>query len=94
MRALIKPWSPHQKADWQYAMHTQRQQLQPPSRRVAYLPGRRCSSSLVVVMAATADGPRRTVLWFRNDLRVHDSATIHEAVQRVKAGQTDEVQWP
>jgi hypothetical protein len=42
-------------------------------------------------MAATAEGPRRTVLWFRNDLRLHDSATVHEAAQRVKAGQSDEV---
>ena len=45
-------------------------------------------------MAATADSPRRTVLWFRNDLRVHDSATVHEAAQRVKAGDSNEVRAP
>ena len=42
-------------------------------------------------MAGGNEGPRRTVLWFRNDLRVHDSVTVHEAAQRVKNGQSDEV---
>jgi len=70
---------------------TQRLHWKPVSHRAAYLPSRRSASSLVVVMAAVNDQPRRTVLWFRNDLRVHDSVTVHEAAQRVKNGQSDEV---
>ena len=43
-------------------------------------------------MATGAEAPSRTVLWFRNDLRVHDNAIVHEAAQRVKTGQSQEVQ--
>ena len=33
----------------------------------------------------------RVVLWFRNDLRLHDNAIVHEAAQRVKTGKATEV---
>ena len=83
-----------QAADQSNVVSTQRRHWLPAARRSAYLPSPRGSSSLVVVMAAGAEGPRRTVLWFRNDLRVHDSATVHEAAQLVKAGKSDEVHRP
>jgi hypothetical protein len=47
-------------------------------------------------IAAMADGQagggaRRIVLFFRNDLRVRDNVIVHQAVQKVKAGEYDEV---
>uniref|UniRef100_A0A383W805 Photolyase/cryptochrome alpha/beta domain-containing protein n=1 Tax=Tetradesmus obliquus TaxID=3088 RepID=A0A383W805_TETOB len=36
-------------------------------------------------------GARRIVLFFRNDLRVRDNVIVHQAVQKVKAGEYDEV---
>lgn len=36
-------------------------------------------------------GPRRIVLFFRNDLRIRDNVIVHQAVQKVKAGEYDEV---
>lgn len=30
------------------------------------------------------NGPRRLVLWFRNDLRLHDNAVVAEAVRAVR----------
>jgi hypothetical protein len=39
----------------------------------------------------TPGGPRRLVLWFRNDLRLHDNYIVHEAVQLVKSKQYDDV---
>jgi deoxyribodipyrimidine photolyase len=35
--------------------------------------------------------PRRIVLWFRNDLRLRDSAIVHQAVQKLQAKKFDEV---
>jgi deoxyribodipyrimidine photolyase len=35
---------------------------------------------------STAPGIRRAVLWFRNDLRVHDSAIVHRAGALAAAG--------
>ncbi|KAG2435381.1 hypothetical protein HXX76_007453 [Chlamydomonas incerta] len=40
---------------------------------------------------ATAGGGQRLVLWFRNDLRLHDNYIVHEAAQRVKRGEASEV---
>ncbi|GIL83479.1 hypothetical protein Vretimale_11168 [Volvox reticuliferus] len=40
---------------------------------------------------ATAGGGKRVVLWFRNDLRLHDNYIVHDAVQRVKRGEASEV---
>jgi deoxyribodipyrimidine photo-lyase len=39
----------------------------------------------------TGAGARRIVLFFRNDLRLRDNVIVHEAVQKVKAGEYDEV---
>jgi deoxyribodipyrimidine photo-lyase len=36
-------------------------------------------------------GPRRIVLWFRNDLRLRDNAIVHTAVQKLQAKEFDEV---
>jgi deoxyribodipyrimidine photo-lyase len=36
-------------------------------------------------------GPRRLVLWFRNDLRLLDNYIVHEAVQKIKANEYDDV---
>ena len=50
----------------------------------------------VAVMATTqaaAGSGSRLVLWFRNDLRVHDNVIVHEAAQRVRAGKADEVRY-
>ena len=41
--------------------------------------------------AMASGGPRRLVLWFRNDLRLRDNSLLHEAVQRVKAKEFDDV---
>nr|QIQ49259.1 DASH cryptochrome [Volvox carteri f. nagariensis] len=41
-------------------------------------------------MAAAGCG-KRVVLWFRNDLRLHDNYIVHDAVQRVKRGEASEV---
>lgn len=38
-----------------------------------------------------SSGPRRIILWFRNDLRLRDNAIVHQAVQKVKAKEYDEV---
>jgi hypothetical protein len=40
---------------------------------------------------ATSSDPRRIILWFRNDLRLRDNVIIHEAVQKVQAGEYSEV---
>ncbi|GLC48551.1 hypothetical protein PLESTB_000110200 [Pleodorina starrii] len=40
---------------------------------------------------ATAGGGKRVVLWFRNDLRLHDNYIVHDAAQRVKRGEASEV---
>ncbi len=46
-------------------------------------------------MASAAAGgsgsSKRMVLWFRNDLRLHDNAIVAEAVKAVRAKQVDEV---
>ncbi len=34
---------------------------------------------------------QRAVLWFRNDLRLHDNAIVAEAAQAVKNGKLSEV---
>jgi deoxyribodipyrimidine photo-lyase len=39
----------------------------------------------------TGGGARRIVLFFRNDLRLRDNVIVHQAVQKVKAGEYDEV---
>jgi hypothetical protein len=36
-------------------------------------------------------GPRRIILWFRNDLRLRDNAIVHTAVQKLHAKEFDEV---
>lgn len=39
-----------------------------------------------------ADGSKkRVVLWFRNDLRLHDNYIVNQAVQKVKSQQYNEV---
>jgi deoxyribodipyrimidine photo-lyase len=40
---------------------------------------------------AASSSPRRILLWFRNDLRLRDNVIINEAIQKVQAGQYDEV---
>lgn len=42
------------------------------------------------VMTAAASG-KRAVLWFRNDLRLHDNAIIAEAAKKVQSGDVTEV---
>lgn len=46
--------------------------------------------SAIVDMDRTNNN-RRVVLWFRNDLRIHDNEIIHQAVQRVSQGKAAEV---
>ena len=42
--------------------------------------------------ASSADNKaKRVVLWFRNDLRLHDNAIIDAAVRRVQSGAATEV---
>lgn len=41
-------------------------------------------------MAAAGKGGR-VILWFRNDLRLHDNAIVAEAQKRVQAGTASEV---
>jgi deoxyribodipyrimidine photo-lyase len=45
--------------------------------------------------AAGAPAPpprrRRLIAWLRSDLRLHDNVVLHEAAQRVKKGEADEV---
>lgn len=41
--------------------------------------------------SSEAAGPRRIILWFRNDLRVRDNVIVHQAVQKLKAKEYDEV---
>lgn len=36
-------------------------------------------------------GPRRLVLWFRNDLRLHDNPMVSSALQKLKAKEVDDV---
>ena len=43
---------------------------------------------------AQSGGGSRAVLWFRNDLRLHDNAIVAEAAQRVKSGKISEVPAP
>lgn len=40
---------------------------------------------------SSAAAPRRIILWFRNDLRLRDNVIVHQAVQKVKAQEYDEV---
>lgn len=42
-------------------------------------------------MSGSPSGPRRIILWFRNDLRLRDNAIIHTAVQKLQAKEFDEV---
>ena len=42
-------------------------------------------------MAQEAVQKTRIILWFRDDLRLHDNATVHTAVSRVKSKQAAEV---
>ena len=42
-------------------------------------------------MAQDALQKSRIILWFRDDLRLHDNATVHTAVSRVKSNQAAEV---
>lgn len=56
--------------------------------RLSASPTRR---TLCVRVMATAGGGQRLVLWFRNDLRLHDNYIVHEAAQRVKRGEASEV---
>lgn len=65
-------------------------QTRPPPvhrlRRVRY------SSAGAAAMAQNGGGSGgRAVLWFRNDLRLHDNAIVAEAAQRVKSGKVSEV---
>ena len=41
--------------------------------------------------AGGGGAPQRAVLWFRNDLRLHDNAIVAEAAQAVKNGKLSEV---
>ena len=50
----------------------------------------RYMATMATTQAAAGSGSR-LVLWFRNDLRLHDNVIVHEAAQRVKAGKADEV---
>lgn len=36
-------------------------------------------------------GGKRAILWFRNDLRLHDNVIVAEAARRVQAGSVAEV---
>lgn len=54
-------------------------------------PAVRQARSLCVRVMATAGGGKRVVLWFRNDLRLHDNYIVHDAAQRVKRGEYSEV---
>eukprot|EP01026_Neomeris_dumetosa_P030046 TRINITY_DN2414_c0_g1_i14.p1 TRINITY_DN2414_c0_g1~~TRINITY_DN2414_c0_g1_i14.p1 ORF type:complete len:735 (-),score=48.41 TRINITY_DN2414_c0_g1_i14:262-2295(-) len=50
--------------------------------------------SIKAFSMASSDGSvncKRIILWFKNDLRLHDNYTIHEAVKAVKEGKTQEV---
>ena len=46
-----------------------------------------------ICIAAMAKGSqsKRVVLWFRDDLRLHDNYTVASAAKMVKAGQASEV---
>ncbi len=46
-----------------------------------------------ICVAAMAKGSqsKRVVLWFRDDLRLHDNYTVASAAKMVKAGQASEV---
>lgn len=46
-----------------------------------------CSS----VVPRGGNAPRRIVLWFRNDLRLHDNAIVHESVRRIENGEASDV---
>ena len=43
-------------------------------------------------MAQEAMQKSRIILWFRDDLRLHDNPTVHAAVKRIKSKQASEVQ--
>ena len=42
-------------------------------------------------MAAATSTGKRAVLWFRNDLRLHDNGILAEAAKKIKDGQLNEV---
>jgi hypothetical protein len=48
-----------------------------------------CVTAMAGNMAAA--GPRRLILWFRNDLRLRDNVIVHQAMQKIKAREFDEV---
>jgi hypothetical protein len=52
---------------------------------------RSCGAVMAANGAADSGRGGRAVLWFRNDLRVHDNAIVAEAARRAKAGQINEV---
>jgi hypothetical protein len=43
---------------------------------------------------AVATGPRRIILWFRNDLRLRDNIILHEAVKMIREQGYNEVGGP
>ncbi len=42
-------------------------------------------------MAQEALQKSRIIIWFRDDLRLHDNPTVHTAVTKIKAKQASEV---
>jgi len=45
----------------------------------------------MAVDSSAGAGKRRVVLWFRNDLRLHDNYCIEEAVRKVQSSAVEEV---
>jgi len=47
----------------------------------------------VCFASTVTDMPARLLLWFKNDLRVHDNRVVDQAVSLVKSGKADEVKY-
>jgi DNA photolyase len=50
-----------------------------------------CGAVMAANGAANGGSGGRAVLWFRNDLRLHDNAIVAEAARRAKSGEIAEV---
>ena len=61
------------------------------AQRLRRLHIRSCGAVMAANGAADSARGGRAVLWFRNDLRIHDNAIVAEAARRAKAGQIKEV---
>lgn len=78
----------HTNKDFRVPLLAQAGRAQPltRARRVQF-----SSTAMAALQDGSGGGGQRAVLWFRNDLRLHDNAIVAEAAQRVKSGQMSEV---